>query len=776
MNGAGYRIAVFSVFVAASVWAWPVRAQDFAESYLDNGVIKVGVNTNGYGGSITYLSLSGTTNNLINNYDLGRQVQQSYFAGPTNYLPAGAIMHPSWTPWPWNPIQTGDVYKKRSQVLALSNSDGVLYVKTRPMQWALSNVPGDCFFEWWIRLEGQAARVRCRLSNQRSDPAQYAERDQEMPAVYGVGSLTNLVSYTGTAPFTGGATTKLPPVGPPWTYWRATENWSAMVNSTNFGIGVHQPETVYTVGGYSKNTSPIGTGGPTNFNTAYISPVQTEVLDANIIFEYEFNLIVGTLAEIRNWVYALNPDPRPSWRFTNSRAHWFSRPGDAGPPAGYLRQKLNGDPNLYGPYCAFPATNVPQLHFAARFNVSQWPASPLAQLFWETNNVSGLTEANSRTVAVQPTNNVWRIYTFPLSNHTGWSNLISRLRLDVIQSGATNDTADIAGLSHTNAPPVASGLSNLTLPASSAPATVNFTVSDDLMPAEGLTVTAVSSDPTLLPASGITLGGSNANRTLVLSPAEGRSGSATVSVTVSDTATNATTSFLLSVPTPTIDVSGAFGPFVTTVGAPSAAQSLAVSGSNLAGDLTVTAPAGFEVSTNNTVYGPSASVAPSAAAISTMTIYTRLGGGAAGTFSGDVTFAAPGATARTRAVSGTVQTLYQSWLQGAPPGASNQFNYAVGGALDAFSQGAIPATAATSGNLSITALVRTNDTNLSVFGQSVTNLTSGNWSSNEVTRTVPSDQSGAVPGTTQRQIFSIPLGSETEKFLRLRTILGGQTP
>src|SRR5438874_1805776 len=35
---------------------------------LDNGTIKVGVDTS-YGGAITYLSQSGSTNNLINDYD-----------------------------------------------------------------------------------------------------------------------------------------------------------------------------------------------------------------------------------------------------------------------------------------------------------------------------------------------------------------------------------------------------------------------------------------------------------------------------------------------------------------------------------------------------------------------------------------------------------------------------------------------------------------------------------------------------------------------------------
>src|SRR6516164_5519165 len=55
---------------------------------LDNGTIKVGVDTS-FGGAITYLSQSGSTNNLINDYDHGRQVQQSYYSGPANFHPPG---------------------------------------------------------------------------------------------------------------------------------------------------------------------------------------------------------------------------------------------------------------------------------------------------------------------------------------------------------------------------------------------------------------------------------------------------------------------------------------------------------------------------------------------------------------------------------------------------------------------------------------------------------------------------------------------------------------
>ena len=226
---------------------------------------------------------------------------------------------------------------------------------------------------------------------------------------------------------------------------------------------------------------------------------------------------------------------------------------------------------------------------------------------------------------------------------------------------------------------------------------------------------------------------------------------------------------------PSIAVSGTLSPFATTVGTPSAAQSFTVGGANLTANLTVTAPSGFEVSTDNVGFGPVVSLAPVAGVVPSTTIHLRLGGQTAGTFSSPVTLASTGAT-ETLAASGTVQTLYQGWLQGAPSSPANQTKYALGGAPDASSQGTPIVPAVTTTHLTITAIVRTNDTNLSVVGQGATNLTSGLWSSHDVTMTIPVDQSGAVPGTTQRQIFSTPSGGETKKFLRLQTVVGGQNP
>lgn len=68
--------------------------------------------------------------------------------------------------------------------------------------------------------------------------------------------------------------------------------------------------------------------------------------------------------------------------------------------------------------------------------------------------------------------------------------------------------------------------------------------------------------------------------------------------------------------------------FTTTYGTPSSAQTFAVSGSMLQGDLIATAPTGFEVSTDGTTYGPSANFVASSGTASG-TLYVRLSATAA---------------------------------------------------------------------------------------------------------------------------------------------------
>ncbi len=417
-----------------------------AESYLDNGVIKIGVDL-GKGGSITYLSPSGTTSNIINNYDLGRQIQQSYYSGPQPYNPSNN-MHPGWPNWPWNPIQTGDVYYNPSLVLTHSNDDQTFYVKCRPMQWALNNVPGECTFESWITLNGKVATVSNRLVNFRTDTVQqFAARDQELPAVYTIGKLFRLVSYAGHAPFTGGAVTTFPTTPPPWRYWRATESWAALLNTTNWGLGVYHPGAVRFIGGFSGTP---GSGGPNDAPTGYISPIHQEVIDSNIEYTYTYHLILGTLAEIRNWVYARPYRPACDFVFDTDRKHWrYEQTTDSGWPLVNQRVRVNlnsGDPQMWSPNTAFAAANAPKLYIRAAFQIANPAGRANGQVFWEKNSTGGLSEAQSIIFPVLA-DGQYHTYELDLAATGTWSGLITQLRFDPAFNGEPGDYVDVKAIS-----------------------------------------------------------------------------------------------------------------------------------------------------------------------------------------------------------------------------------------------------------------------------------------------------------------------------------------
>lgn len=88
----------------------------------------------------------------------------------------------------------------------------------------------------------------------------------------------------------------------------------------------------------------------------------------------------------------------------------------------------------------------------------------------------------------------------------------------------------------------------LSVGASTGPLAV--TVGDTGTAVGSLTLSATSSNLTLLPLSGITFGGSGANRTVTLTPAAGLSGSAVVTLTVDDGELTAQGSFTLTVTDP----------------------------------------------------------------------------------------------------------------------------------------------------------------------------------------------------------------------------------
>jgi len=76
---------------------------------------------------------------------------------------------------------------------------------------------------------------------------------------------------------------------------------------------------------------------------------------------------------------------------------------------------------------------------------------------------------------------------------------------------------------------------------------IGFTIGDAETAAASLTLTRASSNTTLVPLANVVLGGSGANRTVTVTPAAGLSGTATITVTVSDGALTSSDAFVLTV-------------------------------------------------------------------------------------------------------------------------------------------------------------------------------------------------------------------------------------
>lgn len=103
-----------------------------------------------------------------------------------------------------------------------------------------------------------------------------------------------------------------------------------------------------------------------------------------------------------------------------------------------------------------------------------------------------------------------------------------------------------------NVAPVISDVAARTIPAMGTTGAIPFTVSDSTTAAALLTVTGSSSNSTLIPTSAILFGGSGSNRTVTITPAGSFSGSATVTLTVSDGSLTATDTFVVTVTPPNL--------------------------------------------------------------------------------------------------------------------------------------------------------------------------------------------------------------------------------
>jgi hypothetical protein len=425
----------FAGLLCLGVSASAAKAGQDSISWLDNGKIRLGIDLN-LGGSITYLADAKTGENLINSHDWGRQVQLSFYSGPNPFAPEGKELHERWKGLGWNPIQSGDVYENRSQVIAHTNDGNSITVRCIPMIWPLNNSPGECIFECTFNLKDRTVLVSNRLINNRADKTLYHGRSQELPAVYTNGPYHRLMTYTGDQPFSGAPLEEIPkqqhpPEGIRWAHWTATENWAALVNEQDFGLGIWNKGVYHFIGGFAGGKP--GTGGPKDAPTGYIAPLHKDILDWNIEYQFSYVLIVDTLTGIRDYVYAhASKCEPPQHVFSKDRQHWtYHQARDTGwPIQGYLEVHAAGkDPQCLGPESFWQAHPVHQAELIVSARKKSEPRTFTGRLYWKTKTENRF--SNERSLSFEVTaDETFRTYTLDIGKHPGYAGMITGLRFD----------------------------------------------------------------------------------------------------------------------------------------------------------------------------------------------------------------------------------------------------------------------------------------------------------------------------------------------------------
>lgn len=140
----------------------------------------------------------------------------------------------------------------------------------------------------------------------------------------------------------------------------------------------------------------------------------------------------------------------------------------------------------------------------------------------------------NRTVQATPLASETGVSTLTISASDGKDTATSSFRLTV--------NAPVANL-----PPTISSIANQTIDKNTSTAELVFSIADPNGNVDALVLTVSSSNPAIQPESGVVFGGSGAIRTIKLTPAVGQSGSALVTITVSDGEESDSELFLLKV-------------------------------------------------------------------------------------------------------------------------------------------------------------------------------------------------------------------------------------
>jgi hypothetical protein len=282
----------FSIFFRLLAFLTLVSIASAESISLDSGVATVKIDRT-RGGAITWVSVSGGTN-LINLHDLGRLVQQSYYAGARLDRRAEG-QSPAWSPWTWNPVQGGSFAHAPGILDKFESRDGVLHSLTRPKLWDMPDETAACTMEQQTEFEpGQRNIIRVTNTLVIRRPADDRWGDakpnhQELPAIYLVRAFSTARIYEGEGRWTDFPMPALSAKG--WGRPVAPRRAMAFFRADDLGFAIYSPAADATWNSGVTGTSR--SADPKHADTTHVAPIATVTLDRNATYTFRYWMLLG---------------------------------------------------------------------------------------------------------------------------------------------------------------------------------------------------------------------------------------------------------------------------------------------------------------------------------------------------------------------------------------------------------------------------------------------------------------------------------------------------
>lgn len=385
-----------------------------------------------YGGSICWVSLNGG-GNMVNIFDLGRQIVIPLWMGPQPYSPAGYDKPPVHSTFAHNPLQTGDAFGNPSQVLNYGYESGTSthYIKVRAKAFPLRNYNTGVIYEVWSRPVGNAVRYWYKITVDRNNDAdpiltRFVPLPQEFPCMHATTDFPYLTFYDGNQPFTNGALSQRDIPGLGYANGQPiSENWWGLFNGSGQGLAVHGPH-IWTAMGKKDGTEG---SGPYGDNTIYANNPMTIVIDPVMTLYTVYDVMaVNTPSDIRNHA-ASNTASRPNnnlpeYEFSQSRQYFYTQNAtmnDEITGGKLVVTHANMQARLFSPPKAFPANQVPTIYLRIRNN------SPETELYfvWRCAGQNDQQSSGQHLTFSVPNDGQWHVRSFNMTQQSRWENLIS---------------------------------------------------------------------------------------------------------------------------------------------------------------------------------------------------------------------------------------------------------------------------------------------------------------------------------------------------------------